>query len=287
MSLGHRENRHTVALLPHFGVGLHAIGDQQSGVAGARKLVVPQLAHLRGGLEVVAVAVELEPVGVRQRLAGLHAQQRLVVVRGVAGDVVAVVGGQRRDVELAADLQKPLADPALDVQAVVHQLEEVVVGAEDLPPPGRGLQRLAVVAQPQPGLHLARRAACGGDDARGVLGDELGVHPRPLAKLPLERGQRRQLEQVAQPRRVLGDHRQVGVGPAARDVVAFLARITPENALGVEPGARRDVGLDTDDRLDAEVRWPCCRTRWRRTCFRGRSSRPRASPGAAPRPASA
>ena len=78
-------------------VGLHPLGDQQGGVARAGHLVVPQRAHLGGGLEVVAVAVELEPVGVRQRLAGLHAQQRLVVVRGVAGDVVAVVGGQRRD----------------------------------------------------------------------------------------------------------------------------------------------------------------------------------------------
>ena len=37
---------------------------------------------------------------------------------------------------------------------MVHQLEEVVVGTEDLPPPGGGLQRLAVVTEPQPGLHL-------------------------------------------------------------------------------------------------------------------------------------
>ncbi len=252
MPLGHGENRHAVALFPHIGVGLHPLGDQQRRVARPRELVVPQRAHLRGGLEVVAVAVELEAVRVRQRLAGLHAQQRLVVVRGVAGDVVAVVGGQRRDVKLAADLEQTLTHPPFDVEAVVHQLEEVVVRPEDLSPSGGRLQRLAVVAEPQPRLHLAGRAAGGGDDARRVLGDELGVHPRPLAELTLERGQRRQLEQIAQPCRILGDHRQMGVGPAARDVVTFLARITPENALGVEAGTRSDIGLDADDRLDAE-----------------------------------
>ncbi len=152
---------------------------------------------------------------------------------------------------LLADLQQPLADPALDVQAVVHQLEEVVVGPEDLPPLGRRLQRLAVVPEPQPGLHLARRAAGGGDDALGVLGDELGVHPRPLAQLALEGRQRRQLEQVAQTGRVLGDHRHVGVGPTARDVVGLLRRVTPQDALGVEPRAGRDIRLHADDRFDS------------------------------------
>ena len=234
MPVGHREHRHPVARRPHVVVGLHPIGDQQRGVTRPGDLAVPQGAHLGRGLEVVAVAVELEAVGIRQGLSGLHAQQRLVVMRGVAGDVVAVVGGQRRDAQGTADLEQPVAHPALDGKAVVHQFEEVVVGTEDLPPPCGGLQRLAVVPEPQPGLHLTGRAAGGGDDAGGVLGDDLGVHPRPLAELALERSQRRQLEQVAQPGRVLGDHRQVGIGPAARHVVGLLVRISPENAPGVE-----------------------------------------------------
>ena len=85
----------------------------------------------------------------------------------------------------------------------------------------------------------------------GVFGDDLGVHPRPLAELPLEGRQRRQLEEVAQAGGVLGDHRHVGVRAATRDVVALLAGIAPQDALGVEPGAGGDVGLDTDDRRDA------------------------------------
>ena len=157
-----------------------------------------------------------------------------MVVRGIAGDVVAVVGGQRRDVELAADLQQSLADPLLDAQPVVHQLEEVVVGAENLAPLGGRLQRLAVVTQSQPGLHLTRRASRRGDDAGGVFGDQLGVHPRPLAQLALEGRQRGQLEQIAQAGGVLGHHRQVRVGAAAGDVVGLLAGITPGDAAGVK-----------------------------------------------------
>ena len=47
-----------------------------------------------------------------------------------------VVGGEWRDGEFAADLEQALAHPALDVETVVHQFEEIVLGAEDLPPPG-------------------------------------------------------------------------------------------------------------------------------------------------------
>ena len=139
---------------------------------------------------------------------------------------------------------------------MVHQLQEVVLGSEDLPPLGGRLQRFAVLPEPQPGLHLTGRATGGGDDAGGVLGDQLGVHPRPLAQLALERGQRRQLEQVAQTGGVLGDHGQVRVGAAAGHVVALLPRIAPQNAAGLETRTGRDVGLDTDDRLDTRSSGP-------------------------------
>jgi len=50
----------------------------------------------------------------------------------------------------------------------------------------------------------------------------------------------------------------VGVGAGARDVAALaefvgaaLPRLTPEDRLLVVAAARRDVGLDADDRLDA------------------------------------
>ena len=42
--------------------------------------------------------------------------------------------------------QQPVADPVLDVEPVVHQLEEVVVPAEDVLEVGGRLPRLVVVA---------------------------------------------------------------------------------------------------------------------------------------------
>ncbi|CFE46862.1 Uncharacterised protein [Mycobacterium tuberculosis] len=250
MPIGHRKHGHPVARCPHVGVGLHPFGDQQGGVTRARHFVVPDLAHLGGRLQVVAVTVELEAIRIREGLAGLHTQQSLMVVGGVAGHVVAVIGGKRRNVERASDLEQTVTDPAFDGQPVVHQLKEVVVRSDDLPPLRRGFERLPILAEPQAGLHLPRRASGGDDDALGVFGDELGVHARPLAQLALEGSMRGQLEQVAQTGGVLGHHRQVRVGAAAGDVVGLLAGVTPQDAPGVEPRARRDVCLHADDRLD-------------------------------------
>ncbi len=166
---------------------------------------------------------------------------------------MAVVGHQRRDVELAADLDQTLAHTTLDGQAVVHQLEEEVVLAPDLLPLRGGFERFALVAEAQARLDLARRAAGRGDDALVMVGDELFVHTGPLAELTLDRCEGGQLEQVPQARRVLGDHRHVGVGTRAGDVVGLLAGITPLHTLGGEARLRRDVRLDADDRLDAEL----------------------------------
>ena len=132
-------------------------------------------------LQVVAGAVEPEAVRVGEVLAGLDAQQRVVGGRLVRVRVVRVVGDQRRDAELLADLQQAVADPALDLDAVVHQLQEVAVLAEDVLVLGGRLQRLVELAEAQPGLQLAGRAAGGGDQPLGPLGDGLLVHPGPLA----------------------------------------------------------------------------------------------------------
>jgi len=59
---------------------------------------------------------------------------------------VRVVGDDRRDAELSADLEQPVADPALDVEVMLHQLKEVVLLAEDVPPLRRGLERLVELA---------------------------------------------------------------------------------------------------------------------------------------------
>ena len=235
---------------------LAALGDREGVVArlGHPEAVGPQLAHLGGRLDVVAAAVELEPVGVGEPLAGRHADEG-VVGGGVLGVVVVgVVGGDGRQAHLLAEAQQVVADPLLDVDAVVHQLEEHVVAAEDVLELGGLADRLVVLAQAQAGLDRAAGAAGADDEALAVLGEDLLVHPG-LEVVPLEARARRQPEEVVHALGALGPHRHVGVGPAAGDVVAALlgevALAPPHPAALAALGAGGDVGLDADDRLHA------------------------------------
>ncbi len=68
-------------------------------VAGLRDLG-EELAHLRGGLQVVLRAVELEPLLVRQGGTGLDAEQGVVGLVVLALGVVRVVGGHQRGTDL-------------------------------------------------------------------------------------------------------------------------------------------------------------------------------------------
>jgi hypothetical protein len=166
---------------------------------------------------------------------------------------MAVVGDHRRDGELPADLDEPFADPGLDVEAVVHQLKEVVLLAEDVLVLGGGLERLLLLAEPEPGLQLARGAAGGGHQAGRVLGQDLLVHPRVFGHPALGVGPGRELEQIVQALVVPGPDRLVQVRAGGGDVVPLLVRLAPQDAVGVPPALRRDVRLDADDRGDAGV----------------------------------
>ena len=103
-------------------------------------------------------------------------------------------------------------------------------------------------AHAQVGLDLAGRAARRRDDVLGVLGEQLLVHAG-LVVVALEAGQRAELEQPVHALGARREHRHVGVGAAARDVV--LAAVAPAHPGLVEPAAGGDVGLGADDRLDA------------------------------------
>ncbi len=257
LALGHVELRHPVDVGEHLVVRLDPLRDGQRVVAGLRQLA-EEFAHLLGGLDVVAGALELEPVRVVLVLAHADAEQAVVGVRLVGGDVVRVVGGQQRDVQLLGQAQQVLADLLLDGQAVVHQLQEVVLLAEDVLVGAGRLDGLLVLPEPQPGLHLAGGAAGGGDDAGGVGGDQLAVHPG-LHVVALHRRERGEPEEVPQAGGVLRPHGHVGVAAAAGDVLSALAVRAgralaaggPEHLLLVEARGRGDVRLDADDRLDA------------------------------------
>ncbi len=166
------------------------------------------------------------------------------------GDEVGVVGDQRREAHLPAQVVQLVLDALLDGVAVVHDLEEVVVGAEDVAVVAGGLVGRFGLAEAQAGLDLAGGAAGGGDDAFGVLGDELAVHAG-LVVVALEGGDAGEAEEVAGARGVLGDHGHVRVGAGAGEVVAALAGLAPEDGLLVEAVVRGEVGLDAEDGFDA------------------------------------
>jgi hypothetical protein len=111
LAVGHREARHVVGR--GVELDLAALGDEQRVVARLG-VIAEQLAHLGGGLDVVAVAVELEPVRVVEGRARLHAQQRLVRVGLVLVRVVRVVRRDERDVEVLREPQQVGHDAALD-----------------------------------------------------------------------------------------------------------------------------------------------------------------------------
>ena len=146
--------------------------------------------HFLRRLQVVAAAGEGEAGaavvvgGLQERGAGLDGQQGLVRLGVVFVRVVQVVGGHQRKVQVLGQAQQVAGDPPLDVQAVVHELAEVVLRAEDVAELGGGLQRFAVLAQPQPGLDLPGRAAGGGDEAfrvgvRAAPGPAAAICRRP------------------------------------------------------------------------------------------------------------
>ena len=116
-----------------------ALRDPERVVAGLGQLV-EQVPHLVRGLQVVLVAVELEAVGIAHLRSGLHAQERVVRGRVAALDVVAVVGGEQRRLQLLGDLQQQRVGAVLVGDPVVLQLDEERVPPEDVLQPPRRLQ---------------------------------------------------------------------------------------------------------------------------------------------------
>ena len=116
------------------------LGDPQRVVAGRRHLA-EQVAHLLRRLQVVLVALEVEPVGIAHERTGLHAQQRVVGQVVLAVRVVAVVGGDERRTDPLGDVDQLGVGVALRRQPVVLQLHEQVVAPEDVLQAARLLQR--------------------------------------------------------------------------------------------------------------------------------------------------
>ena len=190
----------------------------------------------------------MKRLGSVERAAGCDAQQRRVCLGVLGGDVVRVVGRDDRQAEVVLEPQQALADPGLDLKAVLHQLEEEVLLAEDVLELGGRRPGLVVVADAQPGLDLAGRAARRRDEALAVSLQQVTIGTR-LAVLPLEARVGADAEQVVHALGRLRQQRHVRVCATARDVV--VAALVPLHGLLFRArDVGREVGLHADDRLD-------------------------------------
>ena len=129
--------------------------------------------HLVGGLDVELLRVELEALGVVHGAGGLDAEEDLVGAAVVVGDVVGVVGGDEGDAEVAFELEELVADGFVGGEAVVLDLEEEVVLAEDLGELAGGAFCLVVLPCHEVLVELTGEAAGEADEAFGVTGEEL------------------------------------------------------------------------------------------------------------------
>ncbi len=210
-----------------------------TGVQDGLALVREERGHLGSRLDVELVGVEPEaPRGI-QVVAGAHAQQHIVRFRLLLSDVVEVVGHDERQPDLRAKAQELAVEPLLFREAVVLELQEEVALAEDLAVLAGRLARPFPVLHLQRLGHLAAEAGTEADQPFAVLRQVLVVDAW-LVVVPVEMGVRNQATQVLVAAVVLGQEDEVE-GLAVR--LALLG--------GHRPG--RDVGLHTDDRLDALV----------------------------------
>jgi hypothetical protein len=159
---------------------------------------------------------------------------RLVVV---LAQVVHVVGAHHRQAEIAGDAGQAAIDDLLFVEALVLQLEEEVVGAEDVAirrrRGARLLQAILVDALGDLAFETARQA----DQALAVLREQVLVDARLVVEAFRVAG-RDQLDQVVEA--------LVGL----RQQHQMVGRLAGRAALGAAI-AGRDVDLAAEDRLDA------------------------------------
>ena len=199
-------------------------------------LVGEQRGHLRSRLEIEVVGLELHPARRVDVVAGPDAEQDVMGFGLILVDVVEVVGHDQRQAGLGRQPQELLVEPALLGQAMVLELEEEAVLAEDVAVlAGQLAGELPVVGLERPG-DLAAETGRQADQALAVAGEVLAIDPR-LVVVAVEVGVGHEPAQVPVADVVLGQQDQVerlGVG------LALLVGHRP-------PG---DIGLDADDRLD-------------------------------------
>ena len=164
--------------------------------------------------------------------------------------VVQIISQYERQVEFLREPQQILDSGSLDGQPVVHDFNEKVLFAQDVPHRFGCDLSAVVIPDPNLGLNLTRNAPARGDESLRVRAEEVEVHSGLVVE-PLDIGRRRHREQIVHSLGGLAEQREVRIRSAGRNIV--LAAIRPLHGLLVMPPFRGEVGLETDDRLDVPI----------------------------------
>ena len=150
------------------------LGDLHGVLQGLR-VIGEEGGHLRLGLHVELLGLELHPVWVIHRLAHLDAHEDVLHLRVLFPQIVGVVGGHQGDARLLVQPDQPPVHLALDRDAVVLELQIVAIRAEQFPHLQGNLFGLVIVPCSQQLGHLAPQAGGAGDQAAAVLPQQVQV----------------------------------------------------------------------------------------------------------------
>ncbi len=193
------------------------------------------LLHFRRGLEIELIAVIPQSIAIVDVLAGTDAEQDVVRAMIAVRQIVHVVGGDERHVQVARDRREPFVDDQLLLDALILHLEEEVAGAENVAKLGGRLECLPLATGPDFGRDLSFQAAAEADQPLRVLREQVFVDPRLVVE-PFRVTGGHELDEVVVPLVGLGQQDEV------------VRRLTNIAALG-QPAAGRDVHLASENRL--------------------------------------
>ena len=245
------ELRHESAVLVIIEHDVATFGNEQRIVASVG-MILEQLAHLLGGFDVIAGAVELESIRIIQSGAGVDAQHGILCAGIFGMHIMGIVGGQQRGVQLLGNGQQVVGDLVLDCQTVIHEFDKEIVLTEDVLEFTSGTQCLVELSQAQTSLDDARRASGGRDHTFGVGGQHFFIHTRVAHNTAFKIGHGRGFDEVDQTFVVFRPHGQVGDETTTGNVITTLSFGAPvHTGLVLTRGFRGHVSFDADDGLDA------------------------------------
>ena len=212
------------------------LGDAPA-VTDGLELVREPRRHLGRGLDVELLTLEAHPVGGVEVVAGPHAEEDVVRLGLVLANVVQVVGHDERQSRLWGEAQQLFVEPALFRQAVVLELQEEAILAEDVAVFAGELAGQLPVVGFERLRDLAAKAGGQPDQPLAMSGEVVAIDAR-LVVVAVDVGVGDESAEVPVADEILGQQDQVeglGVG------LALL--------VGHRPAG--DIRLHADDRLDA------------------------------------